>query len=101
MIIKYVQWSYGGLDIGTMMLLIEDSTEDDDKKLQSGISSLDACTQSSLFFSDARSGKLSQFLGNSGGVDECDTATQLMECGKNDPDMFNDMISAADRTAVV
>jgi hypothetical protein len=99
---KYVQWAYGGLDIGTMMLLIEDSTEDDDKQMQSGISSLDTCTQTSLFFSDARSGKLFSIFGQlSGGVDECDFAAQVMGCGKNDPDMFDDMISAADRTAVV
>jgi len=63
---KYVQWAYGGLDIGTMMLLIEDSTEDEDKKMQSGITSLDACTQSSLFFSQmAVVENYFQLMGNS------------------------------------
>jgi hypothetical protein len=55
-----------------------------------------------VFLSDARSGKLFSIYGQLlGGVDECDFATQVMGCGKNDPDMFEDMISAADRTAVV
>jgi hypothetical protein len=66
MLMKYVQWAYGGMDIGTMMLLIEDSTEDEDKKMQSGISSLDTCTQTSLFFSQmAVVENYFQFMGNS------------------------------------
>jgi hypothetical protein len=47
---KYLQWSNGGLDIGAMLLVIENSTpEEDDKNMQKGVSSLDACSQISLF----------------------------------------------------
>jgi hypothetical protein len=39
---------------------------------------------------------------NSGGMDECDTAARVMECGKNAfPEMFDNMITAVDYTAVV
>ena len=49
--IKWLQWSYGGLDIGTILALIEASTpEGDDQKMQTGVSALDTCSQISLFF---------------------------------------------------
>jgi hypothetical protein len=35
-------------------------------------------------------------------MDECDTATLVMECGKNEfPELFDDMVLAADLTPVV
>jgi hypothetical protein len=100
--IKYLQWSYGGLDIGMILALIEASKpQGDDQKMQTTLGALDTCSQRSLF-SLREIGKLRPILGNSAGVDECNTAAQFMECGKNSsPEMFDNIFTAVDYTAVV
>jgi hypothetical protein len=34
-------------------------------------------------------------------MDECDTAAAVMEYGRNDPEMFDDLVTAVDHTSVV
>jgi hypothetical protein len=35
-------------------------------------------------------------------MDECDTAAHVMDCGKNEfPELFENIVSAVDNTAVV
>lgn len=35
-------------------------------------------------------------------MDECDTATRVMDCGKNaNPEMFNNMVAAVDASPMV
>lgn len=48
-----LQWTYGGLNTETILLLIEASTpEGDDQKLQTGMNAVDKCSQiSALIFS--------------------------------------------------
>jgi len=43
-----MQWSYGGVDVGTVLMLIELTAEGNDQKVESGITLMDACSKISL-----------------------------------------------------
>lgn len=91
--------------MATVMALMEAVTlEGDDQKMQTGVDSLDKCSQisKSRFFLFCTFILLLNSIYKKEGMDECDTAALVMECGKNEfPELFDDMVLAADLATVV
>jgi hypothetical protein len=91
------QWTYGGLNMETVLALIDATSVDNDQKLQTSIDALDTCSKISNSFPDRNC-----IIWDLEGVDECDTAARVMECGKNAlPDAYDDLVTAVDFTSVV
>jgi hypothetical protein len=81
----------------TVLALIDATSVGDDQKLQTSIDALDTCSKISTFFLLRNC-----VIWDSEGVDECDTAARVMECGKNAlPEAFDDLVTTVDFTPVV
>jgi hypothetical protein len=84
----------------TILTLIDATSTENDQKLQTGFNALDSCSNI------CNLGPNPKCLNNPfrfvDGMDECDTAAKVMECGKHTaPDIFEDIVNTVDLKTVV